>query len=145
MKGKNKTIGGGGFHHLALRVRDFDKSIKFYSEVLGFKSKIVFPHPWDKNTRKIAMMETGDGNYMEIFSDGPDNLKTDGVFFHVAFRTDNVDAVIERVKKAGFEVIMEPKDVPLECGTPTIMRTAFVKGPDGEELEFCQSTMGVML
>jgi glyoxylase I family protein len=145
MKGKNSTIGGGGFHHLALRVRDFDKSIKFYSEVLGFKSKIVFPHPWDKNIKKIAMMETGDGNYMEIFSDGPKDLKTNGAFFHVAFRTDNVDAVIERIKKAGFGIIIEPIDLILDPDTPTILRVAMVKGPDGEELEFCQSTKGVML
>lgn len=145
MVGINNAIGGGGFHHLALHVRDFDASIKFYSEVLGFKVKITFPHPWDKNIRKIAMIDTGDGNYLEIFSDAPDNLKSDGVFFHVAFRSNDVDAVIERVKKAGVEVKMEPSNVLLESDIPTVVRVAFIKGPDGEELEFCQNKTGVIL
>jgi len=145
MAGINKSIGCRGFHHLALRVRDFDASIKFYSDVLGFKVKTIFPHPWDKNVRKIAMMETEDGNYMEIFSDAPDNLKADGAFFHVAFRTDDVDAVIEKVKKAGVGVTMEPTDVHLECDIPTVLRVAFIKGPDGEEIEFCQNKIGIVL
>ena len=39
MPGHNKTISGGGFHHIAMRVRDFDASLKFYTEGLGFEPK----------------------------------------------------------------------------------------------------------
>lgn len=37
MAGKNDKIGGGSFHHLAMRVRDFDASMKFLFDGLGFR------------------------------------------------------------------------------------------------------------
>ncbi len=40
MNGKNTTFGGGGFHHRATRVSDFDASVQFYTRVLGFAEKV---------------------------------------------------------------------------------------------------------
>ena len=60
MPGKNSTIGGGGFHHVAIRARDFDKSVAFYTAALGFTPKIAWV---DKPSRAI-MLDTGDGNYL---------------------------------------------------------------------------------
>jgi catechol 2,3-dioxygenase-like lactoylglutathione lyase family enzyme len=40
MAGKNKKIIGGGFHHVSLKVSDLNRSIKFYTEGLGFVEKI---------------------------------------------------------------------------------------------------------
>ncbi|MXX14727.1 MAG: VOC family protein, partial [Gemmatimonadetes bacterium] len=37
---QNKTIGGGGFHHVAIRAHDFEASVKFYTEAMGFQKKI---------------------------------------------------------------------------------------------------------
>ena len=34
MKGNNEILGGGGFHHIAMTVNDFDASVKFYVEML---------------------------------------------------------------------------------------------------------------
>ena len=45
MAGNNASIGGGGFHHVAIRAHDFDASVKFYSEALGFTEKMVH-RPW---------------------------------------------------------------------------------------------------
>ena len=39
MPNRNKTI-GGGFHHVAIRANDWDKSVKSYTEALDFKEKI---------------------------------------------------------------------------------------------------------
>ncbi len=36
-KGTNALLGGGGFHHVAVRVHDYDAALRFYTETLGFK------------------------------------------------------------------------------------------------------------
>ena len=58
-----------------------------------------------------------------------------GVIRHFAFATDNVDACVEAVKAAGYEVFIEPKDIEI-ASTPVFpARIAFCKGPLGEEIE----------
>jgi catechol 2,3-dioxygenase-like lactoylglutathione lyase family enzyme len=41
MAGKNKKINGGGFHHVFMKVSDLNKSLKFYTEGLGFVEKAL--------------------------------------------------------------------------------------------------------
>ena len=138
---KNRTFGVSGFHHVALRVKDFNKSIKFYREALGFDVKINFPHTRDKNI-KIAMMDVGDGNYIEIFSDsktGKIDTESAGCWFHIAFRTEDVDEIVERAKKFGVPVTREPSDVVLDAEVQTPIRAAFISGPDGESIEFLKN------
>jgi glyoxylase I family protein len=129
--GKNKVIGGGGFHHVAIRVRDFDASVKFYTEALGFTERVR----WGEGDKRGILLDTGDGNYLEIFAGGAPGPKPEGAFLHLALRTDNVDAAIEVARRAGMEVTVEPKDVSL--GTVPA-RIAFFKGPDGEIIELFQ-------
>lgn len=145
--GANKVIGGGGFHHLAIRVSDFDATLKFYVEGLGFKRR----YGWGEDGRskgekdsRAAMLDSGDGNYMEVFAGGtrkegdpiPEEL-----FLHVAFRTDDCDAALERARQAGGMVTIEPKSVvPPHADEPAeTFRVAFLRGPDGELIEFFQN------
>lgn len=138
-QGTNATIGGGGFHHVAIRVRDFDRSVAFYTETLGFVKKIQ----WGEAPGRAIMMNTGDGNYLEMF-ERPDQapMAEEAAILHMAFRTDNVDAALERARKAGMTVTMEPKsiDIATDIG-PVPVRIAFFKGPDGEEIELFQNEM----
>lgn len=134
MAGHNSVIGGGGFHHIAMRVRDFDKSCKFYQS-LGFKPKIS----WGEGDKRAVMLDTGDGNYLELFAGGSDEPKPEGVVLHFALRTTNVDAAIAAARAAGAVVTVEPKDVVIASTPPTAVRLAFCKGPDGEIIEFFQN------
>lgn len=129
--GNNRVIGGGGFHHVAIRVHDFDASVKFYTEVLGFTERVR----WGEGNGRGILLDTGDGNYLEIFAGGAPGPKPEGAFLHLALRTDNVDKAIEVARAAGMEVTVEPKDVSL--GTVPA-RIAFFKGPDGEIVELFQ-------
>lgn len=136
--GTNQTIGGGGFHHVAIRAYDFEASIKFYTEALGFTQKIA----WGEGEKRAVMLDAGDGNYMEIFANGTDEPKPEGSIIHFALRTNDCDAALERARAAGAEVTMEPKSLDIPS-TPhmTPVRIAFCKGPDGEVIEFFQNEL----
>lgn len=134
--GSNAKIGGGGFHHVAIRVSDFDATIRFYTEGLGFVERIR----WGEGDKRAMMLDTGDGNYLEVFAGGSAGPKPDGLFFHIALRTDDVEAAVRTAVAAGALVTVEPKDVVIGKNPPTPVKIAFVKGPDGESIEFFQST-----
>jgi glyoxylase I family protein len=140
MTGSNKTIGGGGFHHVAIRARDFDKSVHFYTQALGFTKKIQ----WGEKPKRAIMLDTGDGNYLEIFERpeaGPVNDDAAAIL-HFAIRTDDCDAATSRAVAAGGVQTMAPKslDIPSQPG-PTPVRISFFKGPDGEIVEFFQNEL----
>ncbi|MDR6555666.1 VOC family protein [Paenibacillus qinlingensis] len=134
--GTNAKIGGGGFHHVALRANDFDATVKFYTEGLGFVEK----NNWGEGDKRAVLLDSGDGNYMEVFAGGTGEEKPEGYFFHVAFRSNNVDAAVEVAVAAGAVVTVAPKDAILGVNPPTPVRIAFVKGLNGEIIEFFQST-----
>jgi glyoxylase I family protein len=133
--GHNQTIGGGGFHHVALAAADFDRSVQFYTQALGFTTKIA----WGQTPARAIMLDCGDGNYFEIF-ERPNRPQGDGVLLHIALRSRDTNAAIERARAAGATVTIEPKDVTIPSTPhPTPVRLAFCKGPDGEIIEFFQN------
>ena len=135
MPGTNKTLGGGGIHHVAVRVKDFDRSHRFYTEALGFKERLI----WGEGRKRCCLLDTGDGNYLEL--QGGDEPPPGGAILHIAIRTDDCDAAIERVRKAGAEITVEPKSVDIQGKPgPVSVRIGFFKGPDGEMIEFFQNT-----
>ena len=126
-----------GFHHTALRVRDIDASIRFYRDVLGLTLKA---HWTMSNGQPAAMLDPGDASYIELFHDPQRPDDAGGGWLHIALRTDDVDATLEKARDAGCEVTIEPKDVTFQNTTdqapPEIpIRLAFFKGPDGEVIE----------
>jgi glyoxylase I family protein len=121
-----------GFHHLAIHVKDLEASLKFYTEALGFR----VTRSWgQKGSRQTVLLDVGDGNYLEMSSGGPQEPKPEGAFIHLALRTTDTRAAIERVRAAGAEVTTEPKDVVISAEPPIPVRLAFFKGPDGEVIE----------
>jgi len=132
MAGHNAKIGGGGFHHIAMRVRDFDASYRFYTAGLGFRQKIA----WGQGNQRAAMLDTGDNNYLEIFAGGADETKPEGQLLHFALRTTDTDRAVAAARAAGAEITVEPKDVEIASVPVTKVRLAFCKGPDGEVIEF---------
>ena len=56
MAGKNKKIGGGGFHHVFLKVSDLNRSIKFYTEALGFVEKVS----WGEGAQRLVLLDAID-------------------------------------------------------------------------------------
>ena len=50
--------------------------------------------------------------------------------------TEDVDACVTAVRKAGYEVFVEPKDIEIQSDPKFPARIAFCRGPLGEEIEF---------
>ncbi|MHB9130980.1 MAG: VOC family protein [Armatimonadota bacterium] len=123
-----------GFHHLAFKAQDFDASVKFYTEGLGLTVALT----WGEGESRAVMLDTGNGNYLEIFAGG--SPQPEGVLMHFALRTDDVDGAIQRAEAAGATVTIPPKDFTIPSEPPTPVRLAFCTGPDGEVIEFFFNT-----
>ncbi len=128
----NEILKNLGFHHIALRCRDIEKSLSMY-KALGLTEKVR----WGENESLIVMLDIGDGGIIELFANGGDQYAEEGKWQHFALCTDNVNEAYETALAAGFTPFIAPKTVPLESKPKKMTITcAFVKGPDGEQVEF---------
>ena len=128
----NKKVPNIGVHHLALAAVDFERTIKFYTEGLGFETVAE----WGEGTGRAALLDIGNGSHFEIFANGTTNEEKDVKFVHFAFATTNPDVAYANALAAGAVSHMEPKSLDIPANPPLPVRIAFVKGPDGELLEF---------
>ena len=128
----NEIIKGMGFHHIALRCKDIEKSLTMYKS-LGLREVLR----WGEDDGLIVMLELPDGGRIELFANGSDAFSPMGKWAHFALRTDDVDAAYETALAAGFVSKVVPKVVPLTSHPyAASIHIAFVLGPDGEEVEF---------
>lgn len=127
-----------GFHHLAVKAHDFDASLKFYIEGIGLTQAIS----WGEGESRAAMLSAGNGNFIELFAGGQKEQPAESVLLHFALRTNDCAAAFKRAVAAGAQVHMAPQDVTIASQpAPVSVCIAFVKGPDGELIEFFQSDM----
>lgn len=128
----NDIIKGMGFHHIGLKAADFEKSLAFY-KALGLKEVVR----WGEGEKTIAMLDIGDGGRIELFANGGDEFAECGKWVHFAMKVDDVQKAYDTAIAAGATPHILPKVVPLDS-TPEkiIINIAFVKGPDGEQVEF---------
>lgn len=122
-----------GIHHIALKAKgleNYNKMLKFYHEILG----LPIVRSWGEGENLGAMLDTGAG-LLEIFSNAPDIL-SEGALRHLAFSVESVDDCVEAVRKAGYEITMEPRDIVIASNPPYPARIAFCEGPVGESVEF---------
>lgn len=128
----NKVIEGMGFHHIALKCKDIEKSLAMY-KAIGM-CEIV---RWGEDDGLIVMLDIGDGGRIELFANGSDDYSVNGKWQHFALRVDNVDAAYSAAIAAGFGEHTAPKVITLDSYPDNMsINIAFVVGPDGEEVEF---------
>lgn len=121
-----------GIHHISMKCqneKEYMKVRSFYTETLQLS--VI------KECEACILLDTGAG-IVEIFRDGTELLDK-GVIRHFAFAVDDVQACVNAVKAAGYEVFIAPKTVHIggDSAFPAII--AFCYGPLGEVIEFfCQ-------
>ena len=136
MTSQNRKIAGCGIHHVAMKVRDFEKVIRFYTDGLGFAEA----KRWGEGEGRAVMLDSGDGTFVEVFAGGAGGNAPDGAVLHYALRVADCDAALRQALAAGAVQTMAPTslDVP-STPAPLRVRIAFCKGPAGETIEFMQA------
>ncbi|MCB5184927.1 lactoylglutathione lyase [Methylobacillus gramineus] len=127
--------------HTMLRVGDMERSIAFYTEVLGMQ--LLRRHEYPDGKFTLAFIGYGseqDTAVIELtYNWGTETYDKGNAYGHIAIEVDDAYAACEQVKKAGGKVVREAG--PMMHGTTVI---AFVEDPDGYKVEFIQKgTWGV--
>ena len=120
------------FAHTMLRIKDLDKSINFYTEVLGMKILKKMENAQYKYT--LVFLGYGDiseNTVLELtYNWGENEYNHGNAFGHLCMQVDNVYGTCEMIAQKG-GVITRPAG-PLKGGTQII---AFIKDPDGYQIE----------
>jgi lactoylglutathione lyase len=121
--------------HTMLRVGDLQRSIDFYTRVIGMTLLRTSERP----EQKYALAFVGFGSnpdHAELeltYNYGVDTYEMGGAFGHIALGVEDVAAACARIKAAGGTVTREAG--PVKGGTTMI---AFVQDPDGYKIELIQ-------
>jgi lactoylglutathione lyase len=122
--------------HTMLRVGDLQRSIRFYTEVLGMKLLRTTDRPEQKYS--LAFVGYDDEKRAAVleltYNYGVERYDLGGGFGHVAIGVPDVKQACDKVRSNGGKVTREPG--PVKGGTSVI---AFVEDPDGYKIEFIQT------
>ena len=118
--------------HTMLRVRDLQRSIIFYTELLGMTLLRRKEYPDGRFT--LAFLGYGDestNTVLELtYNWDVENYEIGTAFGHIALEVDDVYQATDALKKRGGEVIREAG--PMNAGTTII---SFIEDPDGYQIE----------
>lgn len=121
--------------HTMLRVRDLDKALHFYTDVLGMK--LIRKHDYESGRFTLAFVGYGeekDNTVLELTHNwDTDDYEMGNAFGHIAIAVDDVYQACERIRQAGGTVTREPG--PMKHGTTVL---AFVEDPDGYKIELLE-------
>lgn len=121
------------FLHSMIRVKDLEKSLKFYCDFIGLQVQDV------KTLDDCKLYFLGNSESGDVQIELTDNFEKNGAyqngnaFGHFAFGTDNMNKTEEKMNKLGYKWLYEP--FQLNAVSSTI---AFIKDPDGNEIEIIQ-------
>jgi lactoylglutathione lyase len=122
--------------HTMLRVGDMQRSVKFYTELLGMKLLRTTERPEQKYSLAFVGYDTEENSaVIELtYNYGVDKYDLGGAYGHIAIGLPDIKAVCEKVRNGGGKVTREPG--PVKGGTSVI---AFVEDPDGYKIEFIEN------
>ena len=120
--------------HTMIRVGDLERSIKFYSDVIGLKHHRTTEYP----DGEFSLAFLGYGGETEPFLELTHNWNTteynlgDG-YGHMAFGVEDIYAACENIERLGGKITRPPG--PMKHGTTVI---AFFEDPDGYKVELIE-------
>lgn len=125
--------------HTMLRVGNLEKSLAFYTEVLGMKLLRKKDYPDGKFTLAfVGYQDEADGAVLELTHNWDTDSYTLGdAYGHIALEVDDAYKTCDDVRARGGKVVREAG--PMKHGTTVI---AFVEDPDGYKIEFIQKKSG---
>ncbi len=123
------------FLHTMIRVTDLDRSIAFYTQVLGMKLLRTKDYPEGKFTLAFVGYREESKEAVIELTYNRDVISYDlgNAYGHIALGVDDLYATCEAIKSKGGKVTREPG--PMKHGTTLL---AFVEDPDGYKIELIQ-------
>ena len=123
-----------GIGHVAFRVKDMERSIRFYEDTLGFRRAFDIPRPENGEPWIVYLYGAGD-QFLELFYGGtrevPGGDETIG-FFHMCIAVDDIQDIWRKIMETGAPQDDAPKqgaDFNWQCWT---------HDPDGNKIELMQ-------
>jgi catechol 2,3-dioxygenase-like lactoylglutathione lyase family enzyme len=142
--------------HVAIGVRDMDRSLRFYTEIVGLHVSLdtIEELPIAGGTvkrRAVYLREVeGPDEPFVVLDEQLTRPKAGGAkplfdvgFHHFGFWVDDVDAVADRARAADVPIVAGPVDADtLAYGEAPgrVVRTLLVRDPDGNVVQFDQRT-----
>ncbi|MDY8022585.1 VOC family protein [Paenibacillus polymyxa] len=137
-----------GLAHVAIQARDYQETIAFYTEVLGFKRGHHWSLPSFQIQEASMLISPDQRTCLEIFDNDaviPAQGKkaaseqdiAHGALLHLAFYVDNVDEIYQKALAHGARTFVEPKQLTLG-EPPLVVTNALVHSPNGEVIEFIE-------
>ncbi|MCC7547559.1 MAG: lactoylglutathione lyase [Burkholderiales bacterium] len=121
--------------HTMLRVGDLERSLNFYTDVLGMR--LLRRHDYPEGKFTLAFVGYGDESdttVLELTHNwGVEKYEPGNAYGHIAIEVADAYKACEEVKRLGGRVTREAG--PMKHGTTVI---AFVEDPDGYKIEFIQ-------
>jgi lactoylglutathione lyase len=121
--------------HTMLRVGNLDRSIEFYTQVMGMKLLRVT----HRDEQKYSLAFVGFGNNPEhaeielTYNHGVDHYDLGTAFGHLAIGVEDIYATCDHIRSKGVVLSREPG--PVKGGETLI---AFLSDPDGYKIELIQ-------
>ena len=118
--------------HTMLRVGDLDRSINFYTQILGMQELRRQDYPAGEFT--LAFLGYGDEAHTTVleltYNWGVSSYEKGTAYGHMAFEVDDVYAACDQMKARGAKILREAG--PMNAGSTII---AFIEDPDGYAIE----------
>ena len=114
-----------GVHHINILTGDMEKSVRFYTELMGFS---VAGRRRVEGVKLISL--SLDGFLLELKESEEDAAGRDGVVDHLAIGVADIFAAFEMLKNQGIELI-SPEPRLIGPGEYIL----FLRGPAGEKIE----------
>ena len=121
--------------HTMLRVGDLERSLVFYTEVLGMRLLRRKDYPGGRFTLAfVGYGDESDHTVLELTHNWDTSRYELGeAYGHIALGVDDIQGVCEQIRAKGGRVVREPG--PMKHGSTVI---AFVEDPDGYKVELIQ-------
>lgn len=123
--------------HVALKVKDLDRSLEFYRDKLGFEEMMRLPKPDGSGETWLVYLRITDNQYLELFPDGVGERAPgwdDLAINHICLGVDDLDSTLAQLAEIDIPLIVQ-KQMAADLNWQ-----AWIEDPDGNRLELMQMT-----
>ena len=127
--------------HVALKVKDLDRSLDFYVNRLGFKEMMRLDKPDGTPGIWLVYLRITDTQFLELFPDGQGDRAPgwdDTAINHICVAVDDIDLTLRHLERVGIDLI-RPKSLAVDGNWQ-----AWIEDPDGNRIELMQMMPGCL-